>query len=153
MIGYIRTIVKNHEVIEGKLDTPVEDLRITKPFSGLQKFVDLHDFEKMDFKTHCHTPYIVILIKFLEKFKKKYNKEYPQSNEEQAEYLKWIKEETENAIERRNKENENKVIDESDEFAKQINTSKTEENFQDALKKKYFKLGVHMKLNLKFNQF
>jgi len=71
MIGYIRIIVQSHEVYEGKLDTPVEDLRLTHPFPELQKFVDKHEFEKMDFKTHCHTPYIVILIKFLEKFKKK----------------------------------------------------------------------------------
>jgi len=139
MIGYIRTYVYSHEIIEGKLDTEneVKDLRISDPFPELQKFCDSHVFEKMDFKTHSHSPYIVILIKTLDLFKKKINKNGPSTEEEQEIFSQMIKQEEKNALDRRDlwlKEKAEKGGDEEkDEFQLQLNTQKNEENFQDAI--------------------
>lgn len=142
MIGYIRTYTETHNVIEGKLDTEneISDLRISDPFPKLKKFADKHEFEKMDFKTHAHTPYIVILMKILDEFKKIFKKDFPENEQEEEAFLKLIKQEEKNALERREKELEEKAkqgIEEKDEFQLQVNSQKNEENFQDAINKMF----------------
>ena len=45
-----------------------EDLRLEDPFPALKKFFDSIDLEKLDFKTHSHVPYVVILYKALKQW-------------------------------------------------------------------------------------
>eukprot|EP01080_Neovahlkampfia_damariscottae_P007628 gene7628-11950_t len=137
MLGYIRVQAPSHEVIEGKLDTPVDDLRIASPWPGLQKYFDAHQFEKMDYKTHCHTPYLVVLHKMLEKFKTKHGR-IPKlgDDKDEDEYTQLIHEEMKEASQRKEVELEEKMKNGEimDEFTQETYSSNQEENFTDALK-------------------
>lgn len=137
MIGYIRTIVKTHEVVEGKLDNLQDDLRLCQPWDSLVKYCENINFEKMNFKDHCHTPWIIILLKFLEKFQKEFNKKYPETDEEKMEFENWIKQEEKNAINKRQKEIE------SMEEVPQEYLASNEENFQEALNNIFFAWTPH----------
>jgi hypothetical protein len=137
MLGYIRVQAPSHEIVEGKLDTPVDDLRIASPWPNLQKYFDAHEFEKMDYKTHCHTPYLVVLHKMVEKFKEKHGK-IPTlgKDSEEEEYLELIHKEMKNASERKEIELEEKMKNGEvmDEFTQETYSSNEEENFLDAIK-------------------
>jgi amyloid beta precursor protein binding protein 1 len=130
MIGYIRMIVKSHEIVEGKLDQTIDDLFITNPWPDLLKYSKSVDLESLPFKKHSHVPYIIILIHFLQKFQQVYNKRYPETQEEQEVFDSWLRQEEMKALERRSSE----IIDQSDEFANLLLTSPNEENFADAYK-------------------
>lgn len=65
-LGYIRTQVKEHTVIESHPDNLPQDLRLDKPFPALIEYVNSVNLEEMELKDHAHVPYLVILFKYLE---------------------------------------------------------------------------------------
>ena len=65
-LGYIRTQVKEHTVIESHPDNLPQDLRLDKPFPALIEYVNSVNIEEMELKDHAHVPYLVILFKYLE---------------------------------------------------------------------------------------
>ncbi|XP_018421951.1 PREDICTED: NEDD8-activating enzyme E1 regulatory subunit isoform X2 [Nanorana parkeri] len=69
-VGYMRIIVKEHTVIESHPDNALEDLRLDQPFCELREHLQLYDLDHMDRKDHSHTPWIVIIAKYLEKWRK-----------------------------------------------------------------------------------
>jgi len=91
MVGYLRIITKSHTIVEAKLDTQIDDLRITKPWADLLKFSDLQDLETMDNNTLAHTCYPILLIKALQKWKASHNNQLPQSRTEKEEFKEYIK--------------------------------------------------------------
>jgi amyloid beta precursor protein binding protein 1 len=137
MIGYIRTYCNSHEVIEGKLDQVVEDLRVTNPWPELQKFCDAHEFDTMDFKTHFHTPYIVLLIKMLKKWRSTKKTDFPTNDSEQEEFKSWLMAEEKNGIAIKEKEMDERAKKQGtiDSFTETIYGSTEEENFKDAYNK------------------
>lgn len=64
----MRVQVKEHTVIESHPDNEVTDLRLDKPFELLEKYLDSINLDELDIKDHSHTPYVVILYKFLLKW-------------------------------------------------------------------------------------
>ncbi|XP_040185601.1 NEDD8-activating enzyme E1 regulatory subunit isoform X2 [Rana temporaria] len=78
-IGYMRIIVKEHTVIESHPDNALEDLRLDQPFSELREHLQLYDMDHMDRKDHSHTPWIVIVAKFLEKWRRENAGQIPKS--------------------------------------------------------------------------
>lgn len=65
-LGYIRSQIKEHTVIESHPDNQHPDLRLDKPFPSLVQHIDSIKMENLDLKDHAHVPYLVILYKHLE---------------------------------------------------------------------------------------
>lgn len=64
LIGSIRLQLREHNIIESKLENDPYDLRITKPFSELVQYCDSFDINNVkDSFEHAHIPYILILFK------------------------------------------------------------------------------------------
>lgn len=80
-VGYLRIAAPEHtgitansivlilQVIEAKPDNPPDDLRVLEPFEELSSFADSLDLESMDSTAHSHTPFIVLLVKYLKKWR------------------------------------------------------------------------------------
>ena len=56
-------------VVESHPDNTHEDLRLDRPFPGLAKFADELDLDSMSKKDHMHTPWLIIIYKYLQKWK------------------------------------------------------------------------------------
>ncbi|GAB1293533.1 NEDD8-activating enzyme E1 regulatory subunit [Apodemus speciosus] len=65
LVGYMRIIIKEHPVIESHPDNALEDLRLDKPFPELKEHFQSYDLDHMEKKDHSHTPWIVIIAKYL----------------------------------------------------------------------------------------
>ena len=71
LIGYTRTVLAEHRIVESLLDTQVEDLRIAHPFSALRAYVDAIDLSSCDDMVHGHIPYVALLVKAMEAWQAK----------------------------------------------------------------------------------
>ncbi|XP_071957729.1 NEDD8-activating enzyme E1 regulatory subunit-like [Antedon mediterranea] len=86
MIGYMRLVVNEHTVIESQPDNAHEDLRLDKPLAGLVEYANSLDLEAMTKQEHMHTPYLVLLYKFLEKWKETHNGQVPKNYKEKTSF-------------------------------------------------------------------
>ncbi|CAG9318250.1 unnamed protein product [Blepharisma stoltei] len=90
-INYLRVYKKEHLVVEGK---PTEkdffDLRIHKPFQELKIYADLINVDELNDMKHKHTPYIILLMKYLEEWKNLHG-DVPKTFEEKDDFKKLIK--------------------------------------------------------------
>ena len=68
--GYIRIQVKEHVIVESKPDSVLEDLRLDAPPAALIPYCDEQDLTAMDRKDLSHTPYLVILYKYLKEWRR-----------------------------------------------------------------------------------
>ena len=91
LIGYIRLQVKEHTVIESHPDNVIEDLRLDIPFEELVQFFDEQKFDDMTKNEYLHTPYIVILFKYLQMWKKDHEGQAPKNYKEKKEFKEIIK--------------------------------------------------------------
>ncbi|MGH0119625.1 UNVERIFIED_CONTAM: hypothetical protein FKN15_058076 [Acipenser sinensis] len=71
LIGYMRLVVKEHTVVESHPDNALEDLRLDHPFPELKKHIQSYDLENMEKRDHSHTPWIIVMAKYLEKWRSK----------------------------------------------------------------------------------
>ncbi|GAB6020415.1 NEDD8-activating enzyme E1 regulatory subunit [Chamberlinius hualienensis] len=92
LIGYIRVQVKEHAVIESKPDSAHEDLRLDHPFQSLKEHINAIDLHKMDRKELRHTPYLIILYKYLEEWKKEHNGGIPRTSKEKQTFKEILRE-------------------------------------------------------------
>ncbi|KAK3579197.1 hypothetical protein CHS0354_022737 [Potamilus streckersoni] len=81
-IGYMRLLIKEHTVVESHPDNTHEDLRLDRPFPALVQYCDSLHLETMNSKDHSHTPWLVILFKYLQEWKKQHNGEVPKDYKE-----------------------------------------------------------------------
>ncbi len=77
LLGYIRLQIGEHSIIESHPDNVFEDLRLDQPFPQLKEFMDSQDFQAMNKNEYLHTPYVVILYKYLEDWKKNHDGKLP----------------------------------------------------------------------------
>ncbi|KAK0094715.1 hypothetical protein PV326_010216 [Microctonus aethiopoides] len=89
-IGYMRIQIQEHTIIESHSDYEVSDLRLDKPFENLKNYMDSIDLDAMDLKDHSHTPYVVILYKFLNKWISE-NGDLPKSYKEKQQLSQMIR--------------------------------------------------------------
>ncbi|KAJ8303493.1 hypothetical protein KUTeg_019889 [Tegillarca granosa] len=90
-IGYMRLAVKEHTVIESHPDSVLEDLRLDRPFTALVEYCDSLDLETMSKKDHSHTPWLVIIYKYLQEWKKTHNGEGPKNYREKTQFKELVK--------------------------------------------------------------
>ncbi|KAK2143283.1 hypothetical protein LSH36_857g00105 [Paralvinella palmiformis] len=91
-IGYVRLVVREHTVIESHPDNVHEDLRLDRPFPALVEFCDSFNLDTMNKKEHSHTPWLVIIYKYLEKWKQQHNGESPKNYKEKNQLKETIRE-------------------------------------------------------------
>ncbi|KAK7077671.1 NEDD8-activating enzyme E1 regulatory subunit [Halocaridina rubra] len=115
MIGYIRVQIEEHTVVESHPDSEMPDLRLDRPFSALQKYMDSLDLDTMDNKEHSHVPYVVILYKSLQEWNSQ-NGEPPKNYKEKKAFIEMVKK---GMRERKNVEPEENF----EEAIKAVNTS------------------------------
>ncbi|KAM4722370.1 NEDD8-activating enzyme E1 regulatory subunit isoform 2-T3 [Rhinophrynus dorsalis] len=90
-VGYMRIVVKEHTVIESHPDNALEDLRLDQPFPELKEHLQLYDLDHMDKKDHSHTPWIVVVAKFLEKWRSENAGQMPKSYKEKEAFREMIR--------------------------------------------------------------
>jgi len=78
-IGYMRLVVKQHLVVNAQPDNVLEDIRLDHSFPELDEYMARIDLNSMDTMEHSHTPYLVLLYKYLEQWKTDNNSNWPKS--------------------------------------------------------------------------
>lgn len=86
LVGYLRIQTPEHTIVESKPDNPSDDLRITSPFPTLKQYAESVNLDTMDSTEHSHTPYIVLLIKYLEQWKNTHAGKLPSTYAEKSEF-------------------------------------------------------------------
>ncbi|TRY69781.1 hypothetical protein DNTS_006011 [Danionella cerebrum] len=113
LIGYMRLVVKEHTVVESHPDNALEDLRLDQPFTELKHLVESYDFQSMEKKDHSHTPWIIVVAKYLETWYNKHTSQLPKNYKEKEAFRQLLREGI--------LKNEN-------------GTAEDEENFEEAIK-------------------
>ncbi|XP_065176747.1 NEDD8-activating enzyme E1 regulatory subunit-like [Sycon ciliatum] len=90
-VAYVRLQVAEHCVVEARPDNAPEDLRLDRPFPALTEFLHTQNLSTMDRKTHSHTPYVVLLHKFLEQWKEEHGTSMPSNYKEKTEFKKMLR--------------------------------------------------------------
>uniref|UniRef100_A0A8B9F5L6 NEDD8-activating enzyme E1 regulatory subunit n=1 Tax=Amazona collaria TaxID=241587 RepID=A0A8B9F5L6_9PSIT len=91
LFGYMRVIIKEHTVVESHPDNKLEDLRLDKQFPELREHIQSYDLDHMDRKDHSHTPWIVIVAKYLTKWLNEQNGQFPKSYKEKEAFRQLIR--------------------------------------------------------------
>ncbi|OXB58293.1 hypothetical protein ASZ78_013039 [Callipepla squamata] len=91
LVGYMRVIIKEHPVVESHPDNALEDLRLDKPFPELTEHIQSYDLDHMDKKEHSHTPWIVIVAKYLAKWFNEKSDQLPKTYKEKEAFRQLIR--------------------------------------------------------------
>lgn len=91
LVGYMRLAVKEHPVVESHPDNALEDLRLDKPFPHLRTHVHEYDLNSMDKKDHSHTPWIIVVAKYLERWCEEHNNQLPKTYKEKEAFRELIR--------------------------------------------------------------
>ncbi|XP_045544992.1 NEDD8-activating enzyme E1 regulatory subunit isoform X2 [Salmo salar] len=91
LVGYMRLVVKEHTVIESHPDNALEDLRLDQPFAELKSHIQSYDLEGMGKKDHGHTPWIIIVAKYLEKWFSEHHFQLPKNYKEKEAFKQLIR--------------------------------------------------------------
>uniref|UniRef100_A0A8C9VJF8 NEDD8-activating enzyme E1 regulatory subunit n=1 Tax=Scleropages formosus TaxID=113540 RepID=A0A8C9VJF8_SCLFO len=92
LVGYMRLAVKEHTVVESHPDNALEDLRLDQPFAELKNHIQSYDLDNMDKKDHSHTPWIIVVAKYLEKWYNEHNYQLPKNYKEKEAFRQLIRE-------------------------------------------------------------
>ena len=90
MFFFAKLQVREHAVVESHPDNVLEDLRLDSPFDGLLEFLKEQNFETMSKNEYMHTPYLVILFKYLEMWRSQHDGKIPQNYKEKREFKDMI---------------------------------------------------------------
>ncbi|XP_037598176.1 NEDD8-activating enzyme E1 regulatory subunit [Cebus imitator] len=78
-------------VIESHPDNALEDLRLDKPFPELREHFQSYDLDHMEKKDHSHTPWIVIIAKYLAQWYSETNGRIPKTYKEKEDFRDLIR--------------------------------------------------------------
>uniref|UniRef100_A0A3B4TUB0 NEDD8-activating enzyme E1 regulatory subunit n=1 Tax=Seriola dumerili TaxID=41447 RepID=A0A3B4TUB0_SERDU len=92
LIGYMRLVLREHTVIESHPDNALEDLRLDQPFGEFKNHIQSYDLDSMEKKDHSHTPWVIILAKYLEKWLSEHNGQPPKNYKEKEAFRQFIRE-------------------------------------------------------------
>ncbi|XP_064610476.1 NEDD8-activating enzyme E1 regulatory subunit-like isoform X2 [Liolophura sinensis] len=90
-LGYMRLAIKDHTVVESHPDNALEDLRLDQPFHDLEQFCDSLDLDSMTKKEHSHTPWLVLIYKYLQQWKAQHQGLPPQNYAQKRELKEEIR--------------------------------------------------------------
>ena len=78
-------------MVESHPDNVLSDLRLDRPFPALRDYMEAVDLDSMDKGQHSHTPYVVLLYKFLQKWKETHGTERPKIYKEKAAFKELLR--------------------------------------------------------------
>lgn len=90
-VGYMRVQSKEHSVIEAHPDNQIPDLRLDKPFQTLIDHINSINLDQLSLKDHSHTPFLIILYKFLQKWQQQSGQALPTNYKEKEALRNLIK--------------------------------------------------------------
>mmetsp|Transcript_8982 Transcript_8982/g.19249 ORF Transcript_8982/g.19249 Transcript_8982/m.19249 type:complete len:537 (+) Transcript_8982:66-1676(+) len=90
LVGYLRTSLPEHCVIESKPDNVVDDLRLHRPFPELHSFALSFNLDTVDDVTHHHLPYAVLLIQAAEQWRSQHGDKSPSNSKERSAFKEII---------------------------------------------------------------
>ncbi|XP_041849360.1 NEDD8-activating enzyme E1 regulatory subunit [Melanotaenia boesemani] len=91
LIGYMRLVVQEHTVVESHPDNALEDLRLDQPFDEFKNHIESYDLDSMDKKDHSHTPWIIIVAKYLEIWLSEHNGQPPKNYKDKEAFRQMIR--------------------------------------------------------------
>ncbi|XP_062845507.1 NEDD8-activating enzyme E1 regulatory subunit isoform X2 [Trichomycterus rosablanca] len=118
LVGYMRLAVKEHTVVESHPDNALEDLRLEEPFTELKHHISSYDLDNMEKKDHSHTPWIIIIAKYLEKWYSEHDFQLPKNYKEKEAFRQLIREGV-----RKNESGTPEDEENFDEAVKNVNTA------------------------------
>ncbi|XP_054901187.1 NEDD8-activating enzyme E1 regulatory subunit [Poeciliopsis prolifica] len=92
LIGYMRLVVQEHTVIESHPDNALEDLRLDQPFDEFKNHINSYDLTSMEKKDHSHTPWIIIVAKYLDRWLSEHDGQPPKNYKEKESFRQMIRE-------------------------------------------------------------
>ncbi|XP_026888238.1 NEDD8-activating enzyme E1 regulatory subunit [Electrophorus electricus] len=118
LVGYMRLVVREHTVVESHPDNALEDLRLDQPFPELTNHITSYDLDNMEKKDHSHTPWVIIVAKYLQKWCREHDFQLPRNYKEKEAFRQLLREGI--------RKNENGTPEEEenfDEAIKNVNTA------------------------------
>lgn len=92
LLASLRVYAPEHRVVESKpADKEVLDLHLISPFPELRAFADTFDLASLDDMSHCHVPYVVLLVKLLDLWKGQHDGQLPASFSDKTAFKATIK--------------------------------------------------------------
>jgi len=89
-IGGLRVSVPEHQIIESKPDTPMDDLRIYNPFKELEEAAHKVELAGLNSQELTHVPYVYLMIKFIKEWKSTHDGKMPETRAEKDEFKKFF---------------------------------------------------------------
>jgi len=92
-LGYIRLQMRDHVIVETHPDNRTADLRLDEPWPELEAWLQ-NQADSMDSMTreqHSHTPYPVILLRYLKEWRASHHGNIPANYKEKREFKELIK--------------------------------------------------------------
>ena len=86
LIGYLRLVLPDHEIVESHPDNYLEDLRLDSPFPALVDYMDAINLDTVDNNKHANIPYLVILYKYLTQWQQSHGGMLPKNHLEKKEF-------------------------------------------------------------------
>eukprot|EP00088_Acartia_fossae_P003594 TRINITY_DN1151_c0_g1_i3.p1 TRINITY_DN1151_c0_g1~~TRINITY_DN1151_c0_g1_i3.p1 ORF type:complete len:546 (+),score=123.06 TRINITY_DN1151_c0_g1_i3:56-1693(+) len=92
-LGYIRLQVREHYIVETHPDSRTADLRLDSLWPELEAWLEsqAQSMDTMNKQQHSHTPYPVILYKFLKAWRSDHNGNIPANFKEKREFKELVK--------------------------------------------------------------
>ncbi|XP_032833388.1 NEDD8-activating enzyme E1 regulatory subunit [Petromyzon marinus] len=91
MTGYMRVALREHTVVESHPDNALEDLRLDRPFPALVKHLASCDLALLDKKEHSHTPWLVVVAKYLDVWRSQHDGSLPKNYKEKDQFKELIR--------------------------------------------------------------
>ncbi|XP_066509924.1 NEDD8-activating enzyme E1 regulatory subunit-like [Hoplias malabaricus] len=91
LVGYMRLVVKEHTVVESHPDNALEDLRLDQPFTELKNHFASYNLDNMEKRDHSHTPWIIVVAKYLEKWYNEHDVQLPKNYKEKEAFRQLIR--------------------------------------------------------------
>jgi len=83
LIGHVRIVTDNHEVVEARPDPAPVDLRLADPFPTLREYaLGGLDLAALDNAAHGHVPYVLLLLRLQKAWKDQHEGRLPATFEE-----------------------------------------------------------------------
>lgn len=91
MVGYLRIVTKEHTIVESHPDDEIADLRLDVPFPDLKNYCDNINLNALSKKDHMHTPWLVLIYKYLQQWKQEHDGIAPKNYKEKKEFKEYLR--------------------------------------------------------------
>jgi len=91
LVSWVRIAVPEHCIVESHPDDAINDLRLDVAFPLLTDYCDAINMAELSKKDHSHTPWLVIIYKFLQQWKEQHDGHPPKNYQEKKQMKELIR--------------------------------------------------------------